>query len=119
MVKWLVFFCFFCNALQAQSTDFQAYGKSIAELRQMLYSSPAPPANKSTLLFIPVLPACSKPAETPLFFSPGLAHWKIDDLPFFCKIEHQMGKKLPVQFKFRLGSVDYVDWLEGKGRGNY
>jgi hypothetical protein len=34
--------------------------------------------------------------------------------PFFCRLEHRWGKgrKLPV--KFRLGSVQYVDWLEGK-----
>jgi hypothetical protein len=37
-----------------------------------------------------------------------------DSLPFFCKIEHNWGKKLPMPLKFRLGSVEYVDWLEGK-----
>jgi hypothetical protein len=37
-----------------------------------------------------------------------------ENLPFFCKIEHNWGKKLPMPFKFRLGSVEYVDWLEGK-----
>jgi hypothetical protein len=37
-----------------------------------------------------------------------------ENLPFFCKLEHNWGKKLPMPFKFRLGSVEYVDWLEGK-----
>jgi hypothetical protein len=46
--------------------------------------------------------------------SPLLQRWKADDLPFFCKIEHQMGKKMKTPVKFRLGSVEYVDWLEGK-----
>lgn len=85
----------------------------------MLNSNATTRISKSVIVFIPIVPGCSKPVEAPLFFSPGLAQWKPDDLPFFCKIEHQMGKKLPVQFKFRLGSVDYVDWLEGKGHGNY
>jgi hypothetical protein len=40
--------------------------------------------------------------------------WSADDLPFFCRIEHDLGKKTQVPVKFRLGSVDYVDWLEGK-----
>ena len=119
MVKCWCILCFFGSALHAQNIDFQAYGKSIPELKQMLNSRAPSSARKPTLLFIPIAPVCSKPAGIPLFFSPGLAQWKPDNLPFFCKIEHQMGKKLPVQFKFRLGSVDYVDWLEGKGHGNY
>lgn len=40
--------------------------------------------------------------------------WCSRDLPLFCKIEHQIGKKLPVPIFFRLGSVEYVNHLEGK-----
>jgi len=44
-------------------------------------------------------------------------------MPFFCRIEHNLGLKTQVPIKFRLGSVEYVDWLERKGRhfvsGNY
>jgi len=43
-----------------------------------------------------------------------LPAWSADDLPFFCRIEHQWGRRHRVPVKFRLGSVDYVDWLEGK-----
>lgn len=42
------------------------------------------------------------------------AKWTADELPFFCRIEHNLGKKTKVPFKFRLGSVEYVDWLEKK-----
>ncbi len=41
-----------------------------------------------------------------------LPQWTASELPVFCRVEHQIGRKLPVAFKFRLGSVDYVDWLE-------
>ncbi len=41
-----------------------------------------------------------------------LPQWTAQELPVFCRVEHQIGRKLPMAFKFRLGSVDYVDWLE-------
>ena len=40
------------------------------------------------------------------------------DLAFFCKIEVQLEKAVKLPVKFRLGSVDYVDYLEGK-RASY
>jgi hypothetical protein len=43
-----------------------------------------------------------------------LPQWSAETLPFFCKIEHNWGKKSHIPLKFRLGSVEYVDWLEGK-----
>ena len=51
-----------------------------------------------------------KPTEAPL----RLPAWRAEALPFFCRIEHQWGKKMALPIKFRLGSVEYVDWLEGK-----
>ena len=42
--------------------------------------------------------------------------WSEECLPFFCRIERQWGKNKTLPVKFRLGSVDYVDWLEGKAR---
>ncbi len=45
-----------------------------------------------------------------------LPRWSADCLPFFCKIEHNLVKSSHIPVKFRLGSVEYVDWLEGKTR---
>jgi hypothetical protein len=37
-------------------------------------------------------------------------------LGFFCKQEIKMDKVIKVPFRFRLGSVEQCDWLEGKRR---
>lgn len=40
--------------------------------------------------------------------------WKASDLPIFCKAEYHIQKKSGIAFRFRLGSLDYVNTLEGK-----
>jgi hypothetical protein len=42
-------------------------------------------------------------------------NYYVKSLPFFCKKEWQVEKVTKVGFRLRLGSVDYVDALEGKG----
>ena len=35
-------------------------------------------------------------------------------LPFFCKVEHNIEKDSKIQFRFRLGELNYVNMLENK-----
>lgn len=40
--------------------------------------------------------------------------FEVKNLPIFCKIEHQLSKSSNVNVRMRLGSLDYVNKLEGK-----
>lgn len=40
--------------------------------------------------------------------------FEVDKLPIFCKIEHKLAKSSNVNVMMRLGSLDYVNKLEGK-----
>lgn len=55
-------------------------------------------------------------AATPIRLVPENNYSK--GLTFFCRNEWLLEKKTGVPFRFRLGSVDQVNWLEGKQR-NY
>ncbi len=37
-----------------------------------------------------------------------------NNLPIFCKIEHQIEKSSKIGFRFRLGDLNYVNMLENK-----
>jgi hypothetical protein len=75
-----------------------------------------PKSNPGTAVFKPLYPINTllDRAPAPPRRSLLLPQWSAEELPVFCKIEHQWAKKLPMPVKFRLGSVEYVDWLEGK-----
>jgi hypothetical protein len=53
--------------------------------------------------------------NTPQVITPSVSvMFSANNLPFFCKIEHTMAKGQKLPLKFRLGSVEYVDEMEGK-----
>lgn len=96
-----------------QSVESQSFseGKTLFQLRESTCGLPIPSRVNVPRLIEQLTP--NRPAEalSPVF----LPRWSAEELPFFCRIEHGVAKKSVVPFKFRLGSVEYVDWLEGKG----
>lgn len=42
------------------------------------------------------------------------SHFYVSQLGVMCKKEWKLEKKTGVPFRFRLGSVSYCDWMEGK-----
>ena len=56
--------------------------------------------------------------KVPKFNSPATIKqrsiFSVQSLPIFCKIEHKLAKSSKVNVMMRLGSLDYVNKLEGK-----
>lgn len=107
----IAYFLAFPFALSAQYCGFSE-GKNLAQLRASVFAKED--FRRRQPAFQPFEISGLKPGleiQPPLVFLPA---WSAEKLPFFCKIEHDWGKKSRLPFKFRLGSVEYVDWLEGK-----
>jgi hypothetical protein len=56
--------------------------------------------------------SANKPVSTPVY--PIQANFYSTNLGFFCKQEIKFEKITKIPFRFRLGSVQQCDWLEGK-----
>ncbi|MBK8967726.1 MAG: hypothetical protein R3D58_08300 [Saprospiraceae bacterium] len=90
----------------------QACGKSLHELQNWVYAGPA--------FRMPALPYPSiasgrvkTTTEAGLYPRYFLLEKPVPQA-LFCRLEHQLAQKIQLPVKFRLGSVQYVDWLEGK-----
>lgn len=110
----VVAFCC-CSAIIFGQNPSTIIGKSIYELRtesmaQVRMKLPDfsyfsfKPKSLSTPL--------SSLANVPQYQAPKL--YAYQDLAFFCRLEVKMDKASKMPVRFRLGSVDYVNRLEGK-----
>ncbi|MBK8196002.1 MAG: hypothetical protein IPK76_23400 [Lewinellaceae bacterium] len=98
------------DAVQAQTFSS---GKSLSALKYSL-QAPFQKAQTERSSIQPLFIRLRGEADLPPVSLSMLPSWSAECLPFFCRIEYRIAKGNAVPFKFRLGSVDYVDWLEGK-----
>ena len=55
-----------------------------------------------------------KHLQKTLDIPPSSSCFNLPGMPFFCKIEYKMEKAAKIPVRFRLGDIEYVDYLEGK-----
>ncbi len=97
--------------------EMQLSGQSLSFYAQIL-TQPHSESLFGDNLNLPLLKKASAPSKnsTPININsqkmPLVYAYK--DLALFCKLEVKLEKVVKLPVKFRLGSVDYVDWLEGK-----
>ncbi|MFM2268644.1 MAG: hypothetical protein RL757_2085 [Bacteroidota bacterium] len=75
-------------------------------LAKMPPPSISPSFSRFSDVKLPVLPSFAT-LQAPLVF-------RAENLPFFCRLEYKANLKLAAPVFFRLGSLDYVNELEGK-----
>ena len=97
----------------ALATAFAAQGQVGLQL-------PSPTAPRFDFARSPAVPLAQLPISSSLApATPQLprtpAAYRYQDLAFFCRVEVKLEQAATLPVKFRLGSVNYVDRLEGKG----
>jgi len=117
-VKKIILFLFINSIVLWNLTGQESIvvtGQSMAGLQKILHTVVVVPPllNKTTLSIRPatlkekLISEKNNPQQIPLVYA-------YKHLALFCKLEVKLEQTVQMPIKVRLGSVDYVDWLEGK-----
>ncbi|MEM6380360.1 MAG: hypothetical protein AAF705_19380 [Bacteroidota bacterium] len=114
---FLLFACTYGATAQISTTTASPYhilGKSIVELKQ---ESTTPKTLTLPILLVSdwsTNPTGPIPTEPTYLNYQAPKAYNFNHLAFFCRLEVRMEKATKMPVRFRLGTVDYVDRLEGK-----
>ena len=115
--KYYLLLCFLCGGVtigwsQAQLT----FENSDAPIPEITSNFPAFSSTLSSFTKTAVIPDLQLvPPSTSCMLAPKAYNYHL--LGAFCKLDVQLEKVVQMPVKFRLGTVNYVDKLEGKSKG--
>ncbi len=104
----LILFGGFYNLVSGQISSQVTASKSTAQYLPSIIPITAYPV-------LQIRPINSQKSQSVLLSRPNQLNTNMDHSPFFCRIEEAIARSSKINLKFRLGSVQYVDALEGKG----
>ncbi len=95
----------------SQKDDFLIHGKSLYELKNVVLEIPliSPHFYSYTFIKKEISIPKKKPASFKVKKYTGKAH-----SAFFCRLEDRLEQKTQTAFRFRLGTLEHVNQLEGK-----
>ena len=108
---------FLFNGFLSAQNSYTIIGKSLIELRQEKIDKPIFSLSQSlakpslSIQKSPSIPFTKRNASLS-YQAPKV--YQYQDLAFFCRLEVKMDRASKMPVRFRLGSVDYVNRLEGK-----
>ncbi len=107
--------CFFLILLVFGKADAQPVGSRTGPVAKFYFTTPTPTIggidSNKVVPFTTVTFGMKRNVEA------LPASFYTNHLAFFCRKELQLEKAINVPVKFRLGSLDYTNMLEGKGNG--
>ena len=112
-ISFIVAWCFLISAVHCEAQQ-GVYGKLPTLTARLVFDVNPKGSNHWVKSSKPVEMRSPLSLNAAVPFQALAADYYVQNIGFFCKREWEFEKKTHVPLKFRLGSLDYVNRLEGK-----